>query len=84
MEKAGLTGDVFEIHDPEEKDSIYFLLKDRSHEFTIGLSDVLECLKFAEVKGEVPELPEEWWYMLYGMYPQLSVHREIAKNDEEV
>ena len=43
MEKVELTGDVFEIHDPEEKDSIYILLKDKIHEFTIGLSDILEC-----------------------------------------
>lgn len=84
MEKTELTGDVFKINDPEAKDHIYFLLKDTSHTFTIGLSDILECLKFAEEKGEVPELSEEWWYMLYGMYPQLSVHREIEKNDEEV
>ena len=83
MEKVELTGDVFEIHDPEEKDSIYFLLKDKIHEFTIGLSDILECLKFAEEKGEVPELPEDWWSKVEYYYPELREPVDVPDEEDE-
>lgn len=79
--RAGLTGDVYEPMDGEERDSILFLLKDNSHSFTIGLSDVLECLKFAEEKGEVPELPEDWWNKVECYYPELREPAEVP--DEE-
>ena len=83
MQHTELTGDVFEIHDPEAKDHIYFLLKDQSHEFTIALSDILECLKFAEMKGEVPELPNGWWSQVDGQYPNcLNIYRDVPDEDE--
>lgn len=38
-----------------------FLLRDKDHEFTMGLSEILKCLRFAEKEGEVPTLPAQWW-----------------------
>ena len=82
MEKATITGDVFEINDPELKDFIYFLLKDSSQEFIIGLSDILECIKFAEKKGEIPELPKEWWVDIVRLYPELEDFVDIPDEKE--
>lgn len=72
MKEAKLTGDAFEITDPELKDALYFLLQDSVHQFTIGLSDVLSCLKFAEEKGEIPELPQSWWIQISDLYPEFE------------
>lgn len=79
MEKAKLTGDALEIDDPELKDFLYFLLKDSVHEFTIGLSDVLSCLKFAEEKGFIPELSQDWWTEISCFYPEL---RELTEGPD--
>lgn len=60
-ELATPTGDVYKNWDIREDEKIYFLLQCKENEFTIGLGDLLECLKFAEEKGEVPALPCDWW-----------------------
>lgn len=44
----------------------YFHLKDSVHEFTIGLGEIIKCLKFAEDKGIVPKLPDDWWSAIDG------------------
>lgn len=45
-----------------------FLMKDQKHEFSIGLKTILACLAFAETKGAVPKLPEEWWLRINNRY----------------
>ena len=55
---------------------LLFHLKTEEKEFVLGLSDVLECLKFAEKKGIVPPIPGAWWLTMSEVYPDL---REIAK-----
>jgi len=40
---------------------LVFALKDKHHEFSLGLSTVLKCLSIAEKEGYVPKLPYEWW-----------------------
>ncbi|MGC7559835.1 hypothetical protein [Pasteurella sp. PK-2025] len=40
---------------------IVFALQDNYHQFSIGISTILECLKFAELRGAIPPLPETWW-----------------------
>ncbi len=49
-------------------ENLIFALKDNSHEFSIGLLTILECLKFAEDNGAVPTLPYEWWLSLKSRY----------------
>ena len=68
-ETAEVTGNVEEIYNPENKDSIWFELKKGDEKFKIGLSDILSCLKFAERTGEIPKLPSEWWSIIEGLYP---------------
>ena len=41
-----------------------FAMRDNFHEFSIGLSTILECLQIAEKEGYVPPLPDEWWFKL--------------------
>lgn len=67
MEKNSVpTGDVIKDWDIREDEKIYFLLRSEKNKFTIGLGDILECLRFAEKEGEVPKLPVEWWGSEYG------------------
>lgn len=42
-------------------ENVVFLLKDKNHEFSMGLSEILKCLKFAETEGEIPPIPPSWW-----------------------
>jgi hypothetical protein len=42
-------------------DPLVFAMRDRHHDFSIGLLTVLKCLKVAEQEGFVPPLPEDWW-----------------------
>ena len=41
-------------------ESVLFHLRDQEHEFTMGLSTVLECLMFAIRQGDLPKLPLSW------------------------
>lgn len=40
---------------------VIFVLKDNYHEFSLNLSTLLQCLKFAETEGSIPAIPQEWW-----------------------
>lgn len=51
-EVATPTGDVYKDMDVDKEEYLFFLLKNESNEFTIGLGDILECLKFAEEQGK--------------------------------
>ena len=82
-EKAAVTGDVYKDDDPEKDDTVYFLLQDSTHQFTIGLSDILACLKFAEEEGEVPKLPGDWWSTLSMIYPKLEIPVEVPDDADE-
>ena len=37
-----------------------FLLKDKDHEFSMGLTTVLQCLEFAIKNSILPKLPMSW------------------------
>ena len=45
-----------------------FHMKDSTHEFTIGLIDILRCVKFAENEGVIPEIESKWWNTVYKRY----------------
>ncbi|OLU25665.1 hypothetical protein BVH03_17650 [Pseudomonas sp. PA15(2017)] len=47
---------------------LIFALRDRHHDFSLGISTVLECLRFAEAQGAIPALPEDWWIAVRGRY----------------
>ena len=48
---ATLIEDIIKDIDVTKEDFLFFLLKNGTNKFTIGLGNVLECLKFAENKG---------------------------------
>ena len=41
-------------------EQVVFSLKDNYHEFSIGITTVLECLAFAIYQGNLPKLPRSW------------------------
>lgn len=41
-------------------EAVVFLLKDKDHEFSMGLTTVLQCLEFAVKSGSLPKLPVSW------------------------
>ena len=43
------------------EEPIVFSLKDKYHEFSIGLTEVLKMLVIAEEEGFTSKLPEDWW-----------------------
>lgn len=45
-----------------------FAMQDKHHQFTLGLSTLLECLYIAEKEGAVPQLPDQWWLALSTRY----------------
>lgn len=49
-------------------ETIVFALQDRHHAFSLDLETVLQCLRFAEAEGAVPELPTAWWRMVINRY----------------
>ena len=72
-ETAELTGDVEEIIDPEEHEVLWFALKKGDECFKMGLSQMLACVKFAERMGEIPSLPEKWWYAIEACIPAREI-----------
>lgn len=70
---ARTTGDV-EMRVPsknaETNESVWFYMEDSTHEFKMGLGDILSAIRFAEEQGIVPELPNGWWFRVSVLYPQ--------------
>lgn len=54
--------------DLSQDDYMVFAMQDKHHQFTLGLSTILECLHAAEQEGAVPRLPEDWWLALSTRY----------------
>ena len=54
-------------------DPLVFAMRDKHHEFSLGLITVLQCLKIAEEEGFIPPLPFEWWEKI-----NYSYHNEVA------
>lgn len=54
--------------DLSQDDYMVFAMQDKHHQFTLGLSTILECLHAAEQEGAVPALPESWWLALSTRY----------------
>lgn len=67
--RAELTGEVEKLHCDNCSEEYLFFLKDAFHEFSLGLVDILECLRFAEEQGAVPNLPPEWWININKRFP---------------
>lgn len=40
---------------------LLFALEDKQRRFSLGVDTVLQCLRIAEDRGQVPKLPDEWW-----------------------
>jgi hypothetical protein len=49
-------------------DPLLFAMRDKHHEFFMGLITILQCLRVAEENGHVPHLPEDWWVQLAVRY----------------
>ena len=46
-------------------EQVVFLLKDKDHEFSMGLNTILDCLAFAIESGDLPKLPLSWVSKVY-------------------
>ncbi|QCZ44822.1 hypothetical protein [Levilactobacillus brevis] len=62
VDRKWLVADHTDCEDCEEE--LLFLMCDQEHEFSLGLSVVLNCLSIAEEEGFVPQLPNDWWGQL--------------------
>ena len=59
-------------------DPVVFMLKDKEHEFSIGLETILKCLFFAVEKGDPPKLPSSWLKQVHQYY------RTTLANEEDI
>lgn len=50
-------------------EELVFAMKDRHHEFSIGLRTILHCLAIADKEGYTPKLPADWWERVRSYYP---------------
>lgn len=41
---------------------LLFALQDKEHQFSMGITTVLQCLRLAEQRGFVPKLSMQWWF----------------------
>lgn len=48
------------IHCDNCFEQVVFQLRDKDHEFSMGLSTMLNCIKFAIQNGDLPKLPQSW------------------------
>ena len=48
------------IHCDNCFEQVVFLLRDKDHEFSLGMKSILECLAFAVKNGDLPKLPASW------------------------
>lgn len=63
-------------------ESTVFLLRDSTHEFSLGLSSVLECVEFAIKNGDLPKLPKSWCKSVEDTY-NVEFDEDISFRDEE-
>ena len=60
--RAYTSGDIVDCTDYECcHEELVFAMQDKTHQFSLGLSTLLECLMIAEKEGYVPALLPEWW-----------------------
>jgi hypothetical protein len=52
-----------------------FALRDLHHDYSLGLTTVLHCLRRAEDNSAVPPLPVAWWFLLFRKYGQNFVDK---------
>ncbi len=45
-------------------EELVFAMKDKYHEFSIGLTTILRCLAIAQQEGYVPKISDDWWNSL--------------------
>ena len=70
INKAELTENKIEDHTACEEclEEYLFLMRDKDHEFYIGLKTILSCVAFAEKEGIIPSLLEDWWHEIRCRY----------------
>ena len=61
--------EIIDHSDCEECEEQYlFAMKDKNHEFSVGLTTILACLSMAEHDGVLPAIPDEWWIAVVNWY----------------
>ena len=52
---------------------IYFAMHDKHHKFSLSLTTLIECLKFAENEGAIPPIDISWWGEISNRVPSIHV-----------
>lgn len=55
------------------EEALLFAMRDNHHEFSINLTTILECLRVAEQRGEVPPLSKDWWYQVHRRFLSMDL-----------
>ncbi|RJX68633.1 hypothetical protein DZ860_16690 [Vibrio sinensis] len=58
-----------EIPTPQDVDpSSKFVIDNGVTQTMISVDVILQCLRIAERQGDIPSLPQEWWFPLMARY----------------
>ena len=66
--RATLSNELEHLYCENCFEELVFSMRDKEHEFSLGLTTVLKCLRFAENEGSVPKIPVEWWLAIERSY----------------
>lgn len=57
------------ITTPKECDpASHFVIETDHGQVMVGIDIILQCLRLSECQGDIPPLPNEWWYPLVRRY----------------
>ena len=76
------TGEVYKDINCKREIYFFFSLANRSSRFAINLGELLSCLEYAEVQGDIPELSTEWWNEIGKIY--LRFRKEVEKETDDI
>ena len=71
-EKVNFNGEFEQFFCDNCDEFMAFKLHQGKHSFMLPLTTVLECLYYAEKRGEVPEIDEFWWLQLSRRYEKIG------------
>ena len=73
-----------EIPTPKDTDpASRFVIDNGQMQTMITVDVILQCLRIAEIQGDIPPLPQEWWFPLMTRYQfKVDVDEDIQVESE--
>ena len=79
LKRKNIDAQIHRSTDPDCLDCdepIYFAMHDKHHKFSLSLTTLIECLKFAENEGAIPPIDISWWGEISNRVPSIHVLKD--------